>query len=218
MPSASIFRPGLFEGRCAFVTGGTKGIGLAIARELKSLGAKVFIGSRRPENVASGLEALAGIPEGEAEGIAFDIRDESTVDAAIEKCKGRFGRIDFLVNNAGGQFPSPAMQMTTKGFDAVITTNLNANFSVTKAVVTRGMGGGDGAVVNITAQVTNGFPMMAHTGAARAGVENLTRTLALELAPAGVRVNAVAPGVINSSGVENYEPAFREAFLAAADH
>jgi NAD(P)-dependent dehydrogenase (short-subunit alcohol dehydrogenase family) len=116
------------------------------------------------------------------------------------------GRLDFLVNNAGGQFASPAAAIRPKGWRAVVDTNLNGTFFVSQAAFKHGMARRGGAVVNIVADVWNGFPGMAHTGAARAGVINLTKTLATEWAAAGVRVNSVAPGIILSSGMKNYPP------------
>jgi NAD(P)-dependent dehydrogenase (short-subunit alcohol dehydrogenase family) len=137
------------------------------------------------------------------------------VDSALDK----FGRIDMLVNNAGGQFPSPALTMSRKGWDAVIETNLTGTFQMSQAVVEKAMAEKkSGAIVNIIAQMWNGFPMMAHTGASRAGVDNLTKTLAFEWAQLGIRVNAVAPGVILSSGVDNYAPDFKKAFLDSKNY
>jgi NAD(P)-dependent dehydrogenase (short-subunit alcohol dehydrogenase family) len=210
----TIFRAGLFAGKSAFVTGGT-GIGLAIAGELRLLGADVIIGSRSEENLRAGREALETIDApGRVAYHVCNIRDPESIAAAVAYAKERLGRIDFLVNNAGGQFPSPAVVMPKKGWDAVIETNLTGTFLMSQAVVNQAMAEQQsGAIVNIIAQMWNGFPMMAHTGAARAGVENLTKTLGLEWAQLGVRVNAVAPGVILSSGVENYAPVFQQAFL-----
>ncbi|MFH2006289.1 MAG: SDR family oxidoreductase [bacterium] len=209
----TVFRQGLFEGKTAFVTGGT-GIGLAIAGELRLLGADVIIGSRKEENLRAGHAALEGLEApGRVEHHVCNIRDPESIERAVAFAVERFGRIDFLVNNAGGQFPSPALVMPKKGWDAVIETNLTGTFLMSQAVVSQAMSERGGAIVNIIAQMWNGFPMMAHTGAARAGVDNLTKTLALEWAQLGVRCNAVAPGVILSSGVDNYAPVFQQAFL-----
>jgi len=215
----SIFRAGLFAGKSAFVTGGT-GIGLTIAAELRLLGADVIIGSRKEENLAAGHEALLEIEApGRVVHHVCNIRDPDSIAVAVAHAIEQFGRIDLLVNNAGGQFPSPAVVMPKKGWDAVIETNLTGTFLMSQAVVNQTMAEHQsGAIVNIIAQMWNGFPMMAHTGAARAGVHNLTKTLALEWAQLGVRVNAVAPGVIFSSGVQNYAPAFQQAFVDSKNY
>lgn len=216
----SVFSPGLFAGKTYFITGGATGIGLAIAAELRHLGANVVIGSRKEEKLKEGaakLEALEGA--GEVMWTVCNIRDEESIGAAIDAAKARFGVIDGLVNNGGGQFPSPAVMMNRKGWDAVIETNLTGTFFMSQQMLLRAFSEqGHGAIVSIIAQMWNGFPMMAHTGAARAGVDNLTKTLAFEWAPLGVRVNAVAPGVILSSGVENYTPANRDFFFGATEH
>src|SRR5690606_17223986 len=134
----SIFAPGLFAGEIALVTGGGTGIGLATARELGSLGAKLVIASRKAENVEAGRKALeaAGI---EVLALTCDIREPEQVQVLVERALDRYGRIDILVNNAGGQFPSPVETMSTRGFDAVIRNNLNGTFYVTHAVATRAM-------------------------------------------------------------------------------
>jgi citronellol/citronellal dehydrogenase len=209
----TIFRQGLFEGQAAFVTGAT-GIGLAIAGELRLLGADVFLASRKEENLKEGKERLLTLEApGRVEYHVCNIREREAIDKAVDYALGRYGRIDMLVNNAGGQFPSPALTMSRKGWDAVIETNLTGTFMMSQAVVEKAMAGKkSGAIVNIIAQMWNGFPLMAHTGASRAGVDNLTKTLAFEWAQYGVRVNAVAPGVILSSGVSNYAPEFQKAF------
>lgn len=216
----SIFSPGLFRGKTYFITGGATGIGLAIAAELRHLGANVVIGSRKEEKLRAGaatLESLAG--EGEVQWVVCNIRDEASIGEAIGAALARFGCIDGLVNNGGGQFPSPAVMINRKGWDAVIETNLTGTFFMSQQMLTRAFAPqGHGAIVNIIAQMWNGFPMMAHTGAARSGVDNLTKTLAFEWAPLGTRVNAVAPGVVLSSGVDNYSPANKEFFFGATQH
>lgn len=220
MSEPSIYRDGLFAGKVAFITGGGTGIGLSIARELRMLGASVVIGSRKEANLEAGvaeLEKLSG--PGRVLSHTCNIREEESIDAAVDFALSELGQIDFLVNNGGGQFPAPAMGINKKGWNAVIDTNLTGTFMMSKAVAMKAMmSGGGGAIVNIIAQMWNGFPMMAHTGAARAGVENLTKTLAFEWSAGGIRVNAVAPGVILSSGIDNYSEENRKFFFESIDH
>lgn len=200
----SIFAPDLLIGRVALVTGGGSGIGLAIAQELGALGAKVAICGRNPDKLES---ARAGL---EAEGVTClavpcDIREPEQVQALAAAVLAAWGAIDFLVNNAGGQFPAPVEQTSYNGWRAVIDNNLNGTFLMTKVVAEAAFfPQGHGRVVNIVANMWRGFPGMAHTGAARAGVVNLTQSLAIEWAPKGILVNAVAPGIIRSSGTDRY--------------
>jgi len=213
----SIFRPDLFADQVALVTGGGTGIGRCIAHELASLGATVVVAGRRSEPLDATVAEIAEVG-GRAEAVSLNIRDEDAVDAVIADLVARHGRVDHLVNNAGGQFASPAALIKPKGWRAVIDTNLNGTWFVTQACFKRSFSKHGGAVVSIVADMWNGFPGMAHTGAARAAVVNLTRTLAVEWAAAGVRVNAVAPGFILSSGLKNYPPAVakmaRELFVS----
>ena len=220
MGDPSIYRPDLFKNKTYFVTGGGTGIGFSIASELRQLGANVVIGSRSEEKLKAGCEKLLAVPgNGEAAWHVCNIRDEESIEAAVEFAMERFGCIDGLVNNGGGQFPSPAVAISRKGWDAVIETNLTGTFSMSREVATRAMfDNGGGAIVNVIAQMWNGFPMMAHTGAARAGVDNLTKTLAFEWAPFSVRVNSVAPGVILSSGIDNYSPEHQQFFFDSTQH
>jgi citronellol/citronellal dehydrogenase len=203
-----IFAPGLFEGQTALVTGGGTGIGRATALLLARLGARVVIASRRLEHLEPTARELAAV-SGEERVLhrTCDIREPAEVAALVGAALDRFGRIDHLVNNAGGQFPSPAEQISPRGWDAVIRNNLNGTFYMTREVAARAMiPQKAGRVVNVIAQIFRGFPGMAHTGAARAGVENLTMSLAVEWAQHKICVNAVAPGVIQSSGTGKYPP------------
>jgi citronellol/citronellal dehydrogenase len=202
----SPFRPGLFTGRVALITGGGTGIGRAIAEELSALGARVALCGRRVEPVTELAEALRA-KGGEAHAASVDIRSPESIDAFVKDVLARFGTIDLLVNNAGGQFPSPAQNISPKGFEAVVRNNLLGTFNVTHAVANAAMiPQRYGSVVNIIANVYRGFPGMAHTGAARAGVDNLTKSLAVEWAPHHIRVNAIAPGTIRSTGTDRYPP------------
>jgi citronellol/citronellal dehydrogenase len=136
-----------------------------------------------------------------------DIRDVDQVAAFVRDARAALGEITVLVNNAGGQFPTTAETLTPKGWDAVIRNNLNGTFYVTREVALASMiPRRRGRIVNVIANIARGFPGMVHTGAARAGVENMTRTLAVEWVHHGVAVNAVAPGIIRSSGTDRYPP------------
>lgn len=199
----SIFRPDLFAGQVVMVTGGGTGIGRCTAHELASLGAHVCLVGRRPEP----LEATAGeIAEdgGTAEAHSCDIRDTEQVASVVTAIVDRHDRVHALVNNAGGQFSAPLAEMNQKGFETVVRTNLVGGFLVAREVHARSMRAHGGAIVNITADHTRGIPLMGHSAAARAGMANLTRTLAVEWAADGVRVNAVAPGFVASSGYDTY--------------
>ena len=199
----SVFRPGLFAGQLHWVTGGGSGIGRCVAHELASLGATVVISGR----TAARLQAVAAeIAEdgGHCETAAFDIRDEEAVKANVAAVVARHGGIAGLVNNAGGQFPSPLSTIGKKGFDAVVANNLTGGFLVAREIYLQSMQKNGGAIVNIIADMWGGMPGMGHSGAARAGMLNFTETAAVEWAASGVRVNAVAPGWIASSGMDTY--------------
>lgn len=204
MGYSSILRPGCFAGQTVVVTGGGSGIGRCTAHELASLGAHVVLTGRNADKLD---RVAAEIAEdgGEASTSVFDIRDEDAVKAAIAAIVAARGRIDGLVNNAGGQFPAPMQMISKKGFDAVVTNNLTGGFLVMREVFLQSMQANGGAVVNMAADMWRGMPGMAHSGAARAGMVNLTKTAAYEWGPAGVRVNCVAPGWIASSGMDTYE-------------
>ncbi len=200
------FAPGLFRDRTVLVTGGGTGIGLASALRFAALGANVAIGSRKQPNIDAGLAALSAIaPAEKTYGAPLDTRDPAAVEAFVDAVIAKFGRIDVLINNAGGQFPTAAENLAPKGWEAVIRNNLNGTWFMTHAVATKSMlPQKSGRIVNVIAQIYRGFPGMVHTGAARAGVENMTKSLAVEWAPRGVRVNAIAPGFIQSTGTAQY--------------
>ena len=193
----SILRADCFAGEVHVVTGGGSGIGRCVAHELASLGAMVVVTGRNRDKLDRAVVEIAE-DGGRAEALAFDIRDEEAVGSAIGQIVEKHGRIHGLVNNAGGQFPAPMAQISKKGFDAVVANNLTGGFLVMREVFTRSMRDHGGAIVNMAADMWRGMPGMAHSGAARAGTVNLTKTAAYEWAPSGVRVNCVAPGWVAS--------------------
>ncbi|MBM4343061.1 MAG: SDR family oxidoreductase [Deltaproteobacteria bacterium] len=207
----SVFKSGLFQGKVALVTGGGTGIGRCVAHELASLGCTVVVSGRRPEPLAQVVTEI-GEDGGCAFALPLNIRDDEAVDAALAEVVRQRGRLDFVVNNAGGQFAADAATIRPKGWRAVIDTNLNGTWWVSQAAHRHWMQGQGGVIVNVIADMWNGFPGMAHTGAARAAVDNLTKTLAIEWAGDGVRVNAVAPGYVLSSGLANYPDDIMEVF------
>ena len=204
----SVFRPGLFSGQLIWVTGGGSGIGRCVAHELAALGATVLISGRTQEKLD---RVAAEIREdgGHCETAAFDIRDEEAVKVGVAAVIEAFGPVSGLVNNAGGQFPAPLLAISKKGFDAVVANNLTGGFLMMRELFNQCMQAQGGAIVNMTADFRNGMPGMGHSGAARAGMSNLTMTAAFEWAHAGVRVNAVAPGWIASSGMVTYGGAMK---------
>jgi citronellol/citronellal dehydrogenase len=205
---ASVFRPGLFAGQLIWVTGGGSGIGRCVAHELASLGAHVLISGRKAEKLDR-VAAEITQDGGRCSTEAFDIRDEDAVREGVARVLAQHGPISGLVNNAGGQFPAPLLAIPKKGFDAVVANNLTGGFLMMREVFTQCMQERGGSIVNMTADFRNGMPGMGHSGAARAGMSNLTMTAAYEWAHAGVRVNAVAPGWIASSGMDTYGGAMR---------
>ncbi|MEK8034021.1 SDR family oxidoreductase [Ideonella sp. DXS29W] len=219
MPAArydSVFRPGLFEGRRIWVTGGGSGIGRCVAHELASLGAKVII-SGRSEDKLQRVAAEIAEDGGQCEHLAFDIRDEEAVKTQVG-IVAKAGPIAGLVNNAGGQFPAPMLAISKRGFDAVVANNLTGGFLMMREVFLQSMQQHGGAIVNMTADFRNGMPGMAHSGAARAGMANLTQTAAYEWAHAQVRVNAVAPGWVASSGMDTYGGAVKAMIPKLKNH
>ncbi len=204
----SVFRPDLFQGQVMWVTGGGSGIGRCVAHELAALGASVLISGRTQDKLD---RVAAEIVEdgGRCDTLAFDIRDEDAVKAGVAAALQKHGPVAGLVNNAGGQFPAPLLAISKKGFDAVVANNLTGGFLMMRELFNQCLQQHGGAVVNMTADFRNGMPGMGHSGAARAGMANLTATAAFEWAHAGVRVNAVAPGWIASSGMDTYGGAMK---------
>lgn len=209
----SIFRPDLFAGHTIIVTGGGSGIGRCTAHELARLGAHVVLIGRK---VAKLERVHAELTEdgGQSSFHTCDIRDEDRVRNVIAEILEAQGPVHALVNNAGGQFPAPLVGINKKGWDAVVGTNLTGGFLMARELFVQSMSETGGAVVNIVADFWRGMPGMGHSGAARAGMVNFTKTAAVEWAGAGVRVNAVAPGWIASSGMDTY-PDFVKATIPA---
>jgi citronellol/citronellal dehydrogenase len=204
MPYRSVFAPGLYAGQLIIVTGGGSGIGRCTAHELAALGAHVVLVGRKAEKLTTVAQEISD-DGGRATTCPCDVRDDEAVAAMVTHSVTRYGRVHGLVNNAGGQYPAALEDIEKKGFDAVLRTNLTGGFLVAREVYRRSMKEHGGAIVNIIADAWGGMPGMAHSGAARAGMENLTQSAAVEWAAAGVRVNAIAPGWIASSGLDSYE-------------
>ena len=196
-----MFTPTLLKGQVAVVTGGGTGIGLAIARRLGELGARIVIGSRNAENLETGSAALrhAGL---DPLCVQVDVRKPEQVDEMVERSVKHFGRIDILINNAAGNFICKAEELSPNGWNAVIGIVLNGSFYCSRAVGRHMIArGGGGAIVSILANyVWTGSAGTIHSAAAKAGVMSMTQTLAVEWARHNIRVNAVAPGPIESPG------------------
>lgn len=203
MTYRSVFAPDVFANQIVVVTGGGSGIGRCTAHELASLGAHVVLLGRKAEKlqaVAAEIEADSGA----ASWHACDIRQEDAVKSTVAAIVAQHGRIDGLVNNAGGQYMTPLESISAKGWEAVVNTNLTGGFLMARECYLQSMSKRGGAIVNIVADIWGSMPGMGHSGAARAGMVSLTETAAVEWGGDGVRVNAVAPGYIASSGMDNY--------------
>jgi citronellol/citronellal dehydrogenase len=202
----SVFRPGLFAGQVMIVTGGGSGIGRCTAHELASLGATVALVGRKLEKLEQVAAEIAEDTERPASTHACDIRVEEQVVATVAAILKRHARIDGLINNAGGQFAAPLADISQKGWETVVRTNLTGGFLMARECYTQWMRQHGGAIVNMVADMWLGMPAMGHSGAARAGMVNFTETAANEWSGSNVRVNAVAPGWIASSGMDTYPP------------
>ena len=201
-----IFRQGLLQGQVCVVSGAGTGLGRATAIELASLGATVIGCGRRPEPVEETVKMIRDAG-GAAEGEPMDIRDAEAVDALFDGVVERHGRVDVLVNNAGGQFLSPAEAITPKGFRTVIELNVQGTWQMTHAAATKAfIPQGSGKVVSVTLSPHNGMPGMAHSGAARAAVENMMRTLAIEWARFDIKLCAVAAGQFDTEVLRTKYP------------
>jgi len=209
MSYQSVFKPGLLAGKVIVVTGGGSGIGRCTAHELAALGAHVVLIGRnlaKLQDVAAEIALDASGHVGHVSFHACDIRNEEAVKTTVAAIVIAHGRIDGLVNNAGGQYITPLENISAKGWDAVVATNLTGGFLMARECYLQSMQDHGGSIVNIVADIWGSMPGMGHSGAARAGMVSFTETAALEWAKSGVRVNAVAPGYIASSGMDHYPP------------
>ncbi|MFQ5513001.1 MAG: SDR family oxidoreductase [Myxococcota bacterium] len=200
-PSLTVFAPTLLAGKTALVTGGGSGLGRAIAWALAAAGADLLLAARRTDRLETAAREIADATERRVEPAFVNIREREAVEALGETADRLYGGIDILVNNAGGQFPQPARDFKPKGWHAVIDTNLNGTWHMTQVFGRRMLEGSGGAICQIIAVVGRGFPGIAHSAAARAGVLELARTLAYEWGPK-VRVNCVAPGPVRTAGFD----------------
>ena len=205
MRYGSAFAPGLMAARVVLVTGGGSGIGRCTAHELAALGAHVVLIGRKLEKLQA-VQSEITQDGGSASLQVCDIRQEDAVKLTVAAVLSAQGRIDALVNNAGGQYITPLASISAKGWQAVIDTNLTGGFLMARECYVQAMQHTGGAIVNIVADFWGSMPGMGHSGAARAGMVSFTETAALEWAHSGVRVNAVAPGYIASSGMDHYPP------------
>lgn len=205
------FAPGLFKGKTALITGGGRGIGLAIAEAFAILGANVVIASRHEENLQPAAERIRSLGAA-CLPVAMNIRNPDEVDALVTNSLAHFGAIDFLINNAGGQFPARPSQITDNGWRAVVDLNLNGTWNMCSRVSPLMVQRGFGAIINIVHvyAFNRGAPPFVHSGAARAGVVSMTQSMAYYLARHGVTINALAPGTIDTRGVHEEEFASAE--------
>jgi citronellol/citronellal dehydrogenase len=205
------FRDGLFDGQVALVSGSGRGIGKAIAYQLARLGAKVALCGRDETRLNTTAEKLRALGA-DVMAHPMSIRDPDAVSRLYDAVWEKFGTVDLVVNNAGGQFPQAAIDFSPKGWNAVIDTNLNGTWYMMQQAARRWRDAKRaGAIVNIVTVVSRGMPGVAHTCAARAGVIYLSKTVAIEWAPLGIRINCVAPGAIATEGMNVYSEEARKA-------
>lgn len=208
-----MFQKDLFNNKTVLITGGGTGIGFEIAKQFLNCGAEVYIASRKKEKLEKAVMDLKAF--GGVKAFELDIRETESIKRLGDLIESQSGKLDILINNAGGQFPSPAEAITENGWKAVINTNLNGTWFMTQEMAKRFFFRQEsGNIVNIVLNNFKGFPGMSHSAAARAGVMNLTQTLAIEWVNKGIIINCVAPGIIQSSGLENYPPQLVESVTA----
>ncbi len=205
-----VFVPDLLQGQTALVTGGGTGLGRVIAQTLAEAGADLLLAARRIEVLDAAAAEIRAATGRRVETCVVNIRERAAVEALAEQAQQRFGAIDILINNAGGQFAQAARDFSSKGWNAVIETNLTGTWNMTQVFGQQMLNGQGGSIINITAVTGRGFPGIAHTGAARAAVLELTKTLAIEWGPK-IRLNCVAPGPIQTEAFkQTYDPAIEK--------
>lgn len=209
---ATNFAPDAYAGQVVLVSGGAGGIGRGVAWLLARLGAHVVVAGRNEAKLAALVDAMA-VRGLQVSYEVTDIKDADQVTRLMEQVWTRCGGVDLLVNSAGGQFPQAAIDLSARGWNAVIDTNLNGTWRMMQAAARRWRSASrPGAIINIVVVTTHGLYGVAHTIAARAGVIGLSRAVAVEWAPLGVRVNCVAPGAIETEGWKVYSPEARAAY------
>ena len=208
----TVYRDDLFKDKVVLVSGGGTGIGHAIAVLFARLGAHIVVCSRKEENLRAAKVTMDKIGAG-CDLHAMTIRDPEQVEKLMDDVWERHGKLDILVNNAGGQFPQDAIDYEPKGWHAVIETNLTGTFYMMQAAARKWRANNQpGSIVNILADFWRGMPQIAHTSAARAAVANLALSLGVEWAPYNIRVNSVAPGTIETVGLNVYPEQVRPTF------
>jgi NAD(P)-dependent dehydrogenase (short-subunit alcohol dehydrogenase family) len=201
----TVYGDGALDGKAYLISGGGSGMGRATAVLAARLGAKVLICSRDGDKLKRAADEIEKHTGRKIETHAMTIRDPEQVDVLMDAAAAKLGEIDVLVNSAGGQFPIEALELSHKGWNAVVDTNLNGTWYMMQAIARRWRDSGrHGNIINIVANIARGIPHSAHTAAARAGVVYLTKSVAVEWAPLGIRVNAIAPGTIETEGLNNY--------------
>ena len=212
----TVYQPGLFNGQVVMLSGAGSGIGKGIAFLYARLGARLVICGRDAAKLASCAQWLRKLGSPDVLVQPMTIREPEQVARLMDAAWQHFGRVDVLVNNAGGQFPQRALDFTVKGWKAVIDTNLNGTWYMMHAIARRWKDtGAAGNIVNIVAVTQRGMPGVAHTCAARAAVTYLSKTVAVEWAEYGIRINCIAPGVIESTGFRQYSDEAVKAFSVA---
>lgn len=205
MEQKTIFAPRLFKGKTALVTGGGTGIGFATAYLLGKLGAHVILAGRTEETLKAAVAELKS-KNMRADYIPVNIRNEQEVSELFDDIFVKRDGCDFLINNAGGQFAAHALDISANGFRSVVDLNLQGTWHMSSAfahwLVKKNR---EGRMINIVLCLGSGLPNMVHAGAARAGVINMTKTLAFEWGKHGIHINAIAPGTIDTSGLEQYD-------------